>query len=279
MNEASALLAFAAEAFTEGVEVDESEPPPEGGESSESSSEGGVSREIIKPFHNSPFAGNLVAFAGTSAVAPMATNEKISAPKFLGASPKKITLLKLFLPPRLNKSNPANAPTPIVLTPEGIDMEVKLLALKNAHASISVSRESSPNKTVRSDKEFSNAESPIKVTDEGIEIEERTLVLKKVSRSIRVTPKGIEIDVRLRASAKANAPISVSSEFSPKFTVSRFLASWNALAAIEVTDEGMVTDSMPSVEKALVSILVTLLPIFTVPEQALPFVRTVPTTT
>ena len=263
MNEASALLAFAAEAFTEGVEVGESEPPPEGGESSESSSEGGVSREIIKPFHNSPFAGNLVAFAGTSAVAPMATNEKISAPKFLGASPKKITLLKLFLPPRLNKSNPANAPTPIVLTPEGIDMEVKLLALKNAHASISVSRESSPNKTVRSDKEFSNAESPIKVTDEGIEIEERTLVLKKVSRSIRVTPKGIEIDVRL----------------SPKFTVSRFLASWNALAAIEVTDEGMVTDSMPSVEKALVSILVTLLPIFTVPEQALPFVRTVPTTT
>ena len=266
MNEASALLAFAAEAFTEGVEVGESEPPPEGGESSESSSEGGVSREIIKPFHNSPFAGNLVAFAGTSAVAPMATNEKISAPKFLGASPKKITLLKLFLPP-------------IVLTPEGIDMEVKLLALKNAHASISVSRESSPNKTVRSDKEFSNAESPIKVTDEGIEIEERTLVLKKVSLSIRLTPKGIEIDVRLRASAKANAPISVSSEFSPKFTVSRFLASWNALAAIEVTDEGMVTDSMPSVEKALVSILVTLLPIFTVPEQALPFVRTVPTTT
>ena len=277
MNEDSTVLAAIDDALTVGVELDESEPPPEGGLSS---SAGGVSRETIKPFHNSPFAGNLVAFAGTAAVAPMATNAKIFAPKFIGASPKKITLLKLFLPlSGGNKPAPANAPVPKVLTPAGIDIEVKLLALKNAHASISVSCEASPNVTVRSDKEFSNAESPIKVTDEGIEIEERTLVLKKVSRSIRVTPKGIEIDVRLRASAKANAPISVSSEFSPKFTVSRFLASWNALAAIEVTDEGMVTDSMPSVEKALVSILVTLLPIFTVPEQADPSVRTIPTTT
>jgi hypothetical protein len=95
---------------------------------------------------------------------------------------------------------------PIVLTPSGIDMEVKLGQQLNVSSSIHVTW---VGKTIDSIPHHLNAPWPIVVTLFGMEISTRFKQLRNAPFPMLVTPSGIEMEVMFALKAKRLSAMQV----------------------------------------------------------------------